>query len=104
MGSRPKSGRRKIRQPLLNCLIQLLLHRINADFLLLASGLPQLLTESLFTRTFESGILLLVCIICAFHAESLGFGITAVTGGTHTFFMREKLDVHFNHDGCTSEF
>ena len=42
--------------------------------------------------------------VCAFHAESFGFGITAVTGGTHTFFMREKLDVHFKHCCCTSEF
>ena len=124
MGSRPKSGRRKIRQPLLNCLIQLLLHRINADFL---AGLAKAFklhfavhkreervvgTLADVVARMDVGAALLDkniagkhgLTVCAFHAESLGFGITAVTGGTHTFFMREKLDVHFNHDGCTSEF
>ena len=38
------------------------------------------------------------------HAETLGFGIAAVTGGTHTFFMRKKLDIHVKHCCCTSEF
>ena len=30
-------------------------------------------------------------------AESLGFGITAVTGWTHTFFMRKKLKINLKH-------
>jgi hypothetical protein len=31
------------------------------------------------------------------NAESLGFRITAVLCGTHTFFMSEQLDVYFKH-------
>ena len=29
--------------------------------------------------------------VCLLHAEALGFGITAVLGGTYTFFMSKKL-------------
>src|SRR5699024_10272887 len=32
-----------------------------------------------------------------FYAESFVFGVTAVFGGTHTFFVRKQLNVYFEH-------
>ena len=103
---------------------ELLLHCINADFL---AGLAKAFKLHFAVNEREQRIVGTLADVVArmdvgtalldknvagkheltvgtFHTESLGFGITAVTGGTHTFFMREKLDVHFKHCCCTSEF
>jgi len=35
--------------------------------------------------------------VSTLYAESLGFGVTAVLGGTHTFFMSKQLNVDLKH-------
>ena len=39
-----------------------------------------------------------VLTVSTLYAKSLGLGVTAVLGGTHTFFMSKQLNVQFQHD------
>ena len=96
---------------------QLLFYSINADLLAVTAHTLELnnavnLCEKSIVRTLAyigAGVdvsatlsykdvtcknKLTVSTLCA---ESLGFGITAVTGGTHTFLMSEKLNVYLKH-------
>ena len=35
--------------------------------------------------------------VCALHTKTLGLGVTAVLGGTHSFFMCEQLNIYLQH-------
>ena len=97
--------------------IWLLFNSVNADFL---AALAEALKLNLAVNEGEEGIVRTLAnavarmnvgsalsykdVACkdeltvrSLSAESLGFRITAVLCGTHTFFMSEQLDVYFKH-------